>query len=135
MRNHSRLARQKAARSVALPHSITQLVREGRATDRAIQKGSISCTQRTSVLPCAKCIQPIRSVSNGVITYLQISPPTLPTVVLFIKKTGTPLDIGRMGWMHFAHGNTGVLCIQDMLPYKKGVDSFSTHIFLTLWLR
>jgi hypothetical protein len=27
---------------------------------------SISCRKRTSVLPCAKCIQPIHPISNGV---------------------------------------------------------------------
>jgi hypothetical protein len=34
---------------------------------------------------------------------------------LICKKTTTPLNIGPMGWMHFAHGSTGILCVQDML--------------------
>jgi hypothetical protein len=60
----------------------------------AYGSGSISCTQRTAALSCAKCIQPIRPVSNGVVVFLQIRSTTTHAphakCCSFFKKTDTP---------------------------------------------
>jgi hypothetical protein len=73
--------------------------------------------QRTPVFPCAKCIQPIRPISNGVPVFLMNSTNVGSVGGLICKYVITPLDTERMGWMHFAHGSTDVLCVQDMLPF------------------